>query len=82
MNEHVEKDFTERFQSGIRRFSEVCGEPSVCVMGYVDFGRFEELCKKHCTIVMKEEEPEFGKRQWLGIDIFEGDIAVGMTFGK
>ena len=75
--------YVKRFQDGIFNYRQICGhDPEVCVMGYDDFVIFEGLARENCTIVMKDDEPEFGKRQWLGIDIFEGDTAVGMRFGR
>ena len=80
----TERDaFVKRYQDGIFHYRQISGvDPTVCVMGYEEFLRFEVLARENCTVVMKETEPEFRKREWLGITIFEGATAMGMAFGK
>jgi len=74
---------TLRFQDGIKIYMDICGEdPTVCIMGRNEYLCFEDMARRKCTVVMKESEPEFGRTQWLGIDIFQGDFPVGIRFGR
>ncbi len=75
--------FTKRFTDGIFNFQQICGDrPIVCVMGYEDYLFFETIAREHCKFPMNKTDSDFGATKWMGINIYDGDTAVGMRFGK
>ena len=79
--------FEQRFRAAATHYATVKGEsPKICIMGWDETLRFESWCVEWCkdmiSIPLPVSSELNGKRIWFGIQIFEGDTAEGMVFGR